>query len=406
MRAGLLQDGEPVLLIDRKDRRYMITLRASGSSDLRGGKLRHDDLIGTAEGRFVRTTRGESFLLVRPTLADFVLEMPRGAQIIYPKDLSVILLAADIYPGAAVLEAGTGSGALTLALLRAVGPTGRVYSYEVREEFARRARQNIERYFGPADHLVMRAQDVYDDIPDRPLDRVVLDVPEPWRVVSHATAVLRPGGILLSYLPTIPQTVELVTALRRAKAFALLETTEEALDLLERFREREGSAIAAVDFFYAAGNYSEDIIWPTPTWQQFNVTSFIDPGTTVTGIRVWGYSGGPPGPDETFYDDVSIQTAGTPSVILDLTYTSGSPVPPGGGNLLYNADLENDESVSLPFQFWCTYTQGATVVPAFGPISRVSPPGTLSPPHPPGLSRKLHIRRGPGKPRDVPYLPF
>lgn len=229
MRAGPLQDGEPVLLIDRKDRRYLVTLRAGASSDLRGGRLSHDQLIGTPEGRYVVTTRGEQFLLVRPTLGDFVLEMPRGAQIIYPKDLSVILLAADIYPGAMVLEAGTGSGALTMALLRAVGPTGRVYSYEVRDEFARTARQNIAKFLGGVDHLVMRTQDVYDGIPDRPLDRVVLDVPEPWRAVAHAAAVLRAGGILLSYLPTIPQTVELVTELRRSRAFALIETTETLL---------------------------------------------------------------------------------------------------------------------------------------------------------------------------------
>ena len=226
MRAGPLRPGEPVLLIDRKDRRYLVTLKSGGSSDLRGGKLQHDPLIGTAEGRYVVTTRGEKFLMVRPTLADFVLEMPRGAQVIYPKDLSVILLAADIYPGAAVLEAGTGSGALTMTLLRAVGPTGRVYSYEVREEFARTARQNIEKYLGPAEQLVMRTQDVYEAIPDRPLDRIVLDVPEPWRAVDHAIGALREGGILLSYLPTVPQTVELVATLRRSRAFGLIETTE------------------------------------------------------------------------------------------------------------------------------------------------------------------------------------
>ncbi len=181
MRTGPLQDGEPILLIDRKERRYLIVLRAGGVADLRGGKLPHDHLIGTPGGRFVKTTRGESLLLLRPTLAKFVLEMPRGAQIIYPKDLSAILLAADNAPGATELEAGTGSGALTMTLLQAGGPGGRVFSYEVREEFAKLAAQNIARYLGAADHLVMRAQDVYEGIPDAPLDRIVLDVPEPWR---------------------------------------------------------------------------------------------------------------------------------------------------------------------------------------------------------------------------------
>ncbi len=226
MRTGPLQDGEPVLLIDRKERRYLITLRGGAVSDLRGGKLHHDQLIGSTEGRYVQTTRGERVLLLRPTLAEFVLEMPRGAQIIYPKDLATILLAADIYPGAVVLEAGTGSGALTMALLRATGPTGRVYSYEVREEFARRASQNIHRYLGPVAHLQLRAQDVYASIPDSPLDRVILDVPEPWRVVDHAATALRPGGILLSYVPTIPQAAQMVETLRRSSAFTLLETLE------------------------------------------------------------------------------------------------------------------------------------------------------------------------------------
>lgn len=226
MRSGPLRDGEPVLLIDRKERRYLTTLRAGAVADLRGGKLPHDPLIGSPEGRMVTTSRGERFLLVRPTLAEFVLEMPRGAQIIYPKDLGAILLAADIYPGAAVLEAGTGSGALTMTLLQAVGPSGRVFSYEVREEFSRRAVQNIQRYLGPVDHLVLRAQDVYGGVPDAPLDRIVLDVPEPWRVVPHAVPALRPGGILLSYLPTVPQAARLVDALQQSQAFGLIQTSE------------------------------------------------------------------------------------------------------------------------------------------------------------------------------------
>lgn len=226
MRTGLLQDGEPILLIDRKDRRYLIVLRAGAVADLRGGKLPHDQLIGTLEGRPVGTTRGETFLMVRPTLAEYVLEMPRGAQIIYPKDLSSILLAADIHPGATVLEAGTGSGALTMTLLQAVGPAGRVFSYEVREDFARRAAQNIARYLGSADHLVVRAQDIYQSIPDGDLDRIVLDVPEPWRVVPHAVPAMRQGGILASYVPTVPQAARMVETLRQSGAFAMVETFE------------------------------------------------------------------------------------------------------------------------------------------------------------------------------------
>jgi len=226
-----LRAGEPVLLIDRRRRRYMIQLRSGGTSDLRGGKVSHDALLGREDGGTVVSTRGERFRVLRPTLAEFVLEMPRGAQVVYPKDLGAILIGADIFPGARVLEAGTGSGALTMTLLRAVGPGGRVVSYEVRDEFARIAEQNIRRFLGAVDRFVPRRHDIYAGIlrEDAPLDRIILDVPEPWRVAGHAVEVLIPGGIFCSYVPTVPQIVQTTEALRHTGAFDLIETVEVLL---------------------------------------------------------------------------------------------------------------------------------------------------------------------------------
>ncbi len=225
MRAGPFRPGEVALLVDRKGRRYLLRLQPGKVQDLRG-RLQHDALIGQEEGVVVRNSHGEVFLALRPTLAEYVLEMPRRTTPIYPKDLGAILVAADVYPGARVVEAGTGSGALTLALLRVVGPAGVVFTYEVRPELLEVARRNIEAIHGPADNLVARVHDVYEGIPDGPVDRVVLDLPEPWRVVPHAVEVLRPGGIFASYVPTVPQAHHTAEALRSSGAFALVETTE------------------------------------------------------------------------------------------------------------------------------------------------------------------------------------
>jgi tRNA (adenine57-N1/adenine58-N1)-methyltransferase len=153
-------------------------------------------------------------LVFRPTLEEFILKMTRGAQVVYPKDVGAILIAADIYPGATVVEAGAGSGALTIGLLRAVGPAGRVVSYEVREDFAGTARANVEAFLGKAENWDLRMGSVYEPIEEKDVDRIVLDVPEPWRAVSPAADAIRSGGILLSYLPTVPQIQQLTEALR------------------------------------------------------------------------------------------------------------------------------------------------------------------------------------------------
>lgn len=242
MRAGSLAAREPVLLIDRKHRSYLVWLTPGASHDLRGGRIAHDDLIGLSEGSTVETSRGEALLVLRPTLADYVLAMPRGAQVIYPKDLASILLLADIYPGAIVIEAGTGSGALTMALVRAVGPEGRVFSYEVRDEFLRGATRNIARYLGETPTLTVRLHDIAAGIPDAPADRIVLDLPEPWRVVLPAIEALRPGGVLLAYLPTTVQVAQTVEALRASRAFALIETVET----LQRPWHIEGQSVRPV----------------------------------------------------------------------------------------------------------------------------------------------------------------
>ena len=221
------QDGEQVLLVDQRGKRHLIFLRKSETFHSDRGWVTHDAIIGQPEGSWVRTSMGLRYLAMRPTLAEYVLEMPRGAQVIYPKDLAMILFWADIYPGCRVLEAGMGSGALTLALLRAVGPEGRVISYEQRDEFARRALANIHMRLGEVSTLTVRLRPVEDGLGDEgPVDRVLLDLPEPWKLVTAVAAVLRPGGILLSYVPTIIQSQQTTDALQRDRQWALVETFE------------------------------------------------------------------------------------------------------------------------------------------------------------------------------------
>jgi tRNA (adenine57-N1/adenine58-N1)-methyltransferase catalytic subunit len=211
-----------VLLVDSKGRRYLVRLAEGRSFHTHAGIVEHDQVVGRDEGSSVRAANGRSFLVLRPTLADLVLKMPRGAQVIYPKDLGAILMAADIGPGQRVLEAGVGSGALSMTLLRAGAD---VVGYELRDDFAERARQNVADALGVEVPYRVEVRDVGAGIDEIDLDRVLLDLPEPRRVLAHAAGALRPGGILLAYLPTINQTAELRVALDTA-GFALAETVE------------------------------------------------------------------------------------------------------------------------------------------------------------------------------------
>jgi tRNA (adenine57-N1/adenine58-N1)-methyltransferase catalytic subunit len=241
-RSRTLAAGERVLLVDRKDRRYLVTLHPGRSFQSHAGVIDHDSLIGRSEGEEVearqkdgRVTNAARYLVLRPTLADVVIGMPRGAQVIYPKDLGAILIAADIFPGARVLEAGVGSGALSMAMLRAGAV---ITGYELRGDFAERARANVDAFLGPGQPYDVIERDVYLGIASEGLDRVVLDLPEPWQVVPHAAKALAPGGILLSYLPSINQTAELRSALEHS-GFAMAETFE----ILRRTWHIEGRSV-------------------------------------------------------------------------------------------------------------------------------------------------------------------
>ena len=229
--------GDKVLLLDRKARRYLITLAEGGEFHTHAGPVLHADLIGKEEGVTVRSSAGSRFIAVRPTLAEFVLKMPRGAQVIYPKDLGQILFLADIFPGARVLEAGVGSGALSMTLLRAGAV---VTGYELRADFASRAQTNVAAFLGAdaASRFRVEERDVYDGIDETDLDRVVLDLPEPWRVVKHAEGALRPGGIFLAYVPSIIQVAQLRDALAES-AFGMAST----LEVLLRGWHVEGQAV-------------------------------------------------------------------------------------------------------------------------------------------------------------------
>ena len=232
-----LRPGERVLLFDSKGRRYLVTLAEGGEFHTHSGPVPHSDMIGFEEGLTVRSTRGARYVVVRPTLAEVVLKMPRGAQVIYPKDLGPILIMADIFPGAKVFESGLGSGALSMTLLRAGAV---VPGYELREDFANRARNNVAGFLGndALDRYHVTVRDAYDGVDERGFDRMVLDLPEPWRLVKPAEEVLRPGGILLSYLPTIGQVSTLRDALDRS-SFGIAETVE----ILQRSWHVEGQSV-------------------------------------------------------------------------------------------------------------------------------------------------------------------
>ena len=227
--------GERVLLFDSKERRYLVTLVEGGEFHTHAGFVRHEQLLGQPEGTVVRSTAGARYTAVRPTLGDFVLKMPRGAQVIYPKDLGPILVLADIFPGARVLESGVGSGALSMTLVRA---GAQVVGYELREDFAAKAKANVGAFLGSEEGYRVEVRDVYDGIDEVDLDRVVLDLPEPWRVVKAAEAALHPGGILLAYLPTIGQVAQLRATLDESR-FAMPET----LEVLWRTWHVEGASV-------------------------------------------------------------------------------------------------------------------------------------------------------------------
>jgi tRNA (adenine57-N1/adenine58-N1)-methyltransferase len=236
-RAGFAY-GDKVVVLDAKGRRYLATLKEGGQFHTHAGFFAHAELIGQPEGIVVKANRGAPYTVLRPTLEDFVVEMPRGAQVIYPKDLGAILMLADIGPGVRVLESGVGSGALSMTMLRAGAD---IVGYELREDFANRARSNVRSFLGAAalDRFRVEVRDCYEGIDERDVDRVLLDLPEPWRVVGHAEGALRPGGILLAYTPSIVQASQLRDALARSPAWL----AERTLEVLHRTWHVEGQAV-------------------------------------------------------------------------------------------------------------------------------------------------------------------
>jgi tRNA (adenine57-N1/adenine58-N1)-methyltransferase len=230
-------EGDQVLLIDTKKRRYLITLEAGGEFHTHSGVLSHDSLLGSAEGSSFRSSRGSTMLAIRPTLAEFVLKMPRGAQVIYPKDLGPILMLADIFPGARVLESGVGSGALSMTLVRAGAV---VHGYELREDFANRAVKNVGTFLGEQalERYTVEQRDVYQGIDEVDLDRVILDLPEPWQAVKHAAKAMHRGGVLVAYTPQITQAVQLREELS-GQGFGMVDTIE----VLNRGWHIEGQSV-------------------------------------------------------------------------------------------------------------------------------------------------------------------
>ena len=235
--------GDRVQLTDTKSRKHTIVLEAGREFHTNHGSIKHDELIGVSEGSVVVSSGNMSYLALRPLLLDFVLSMPRGAAVVYPKDAAAIVGLADVFPGAVVVEAGVGSGALTCSLLRAVGAAGYVYSFERREDFAKIAQKNVKNFFGetPTNWQVTLGdlQEKVTQLPEASVDRIVLDMLAPWECIDSIAQVLRPGGVVIAYVATTTQMSRFVEDLRLDKRW----TNPEGQELIQRPWHLEGLAV-------------------------------------------------------------------------------------------------------------------------------------------------------------------
>lgn len=223
-----MKPNDAVIFIDRKGRRYLKVLKP-GLKLLIRGELMADSLVGIEEGSRVKFSGGETFLVLRPTYADLVPHLPRTAQVIYPKDTGPLIVWGDVFPGATVIEGGVGAGALTIALLRAIGPHGRLVSYEIRDDFADLAQRNVATFFGAAPNWTLKRRDLYEGFDETAADRMFLDLPEPGRALQVAARALRPGGVLVGYVPTALQLKDTVDALQAHAEFGQIESFETLL---------------------------------------------------------------------------------------------------------------------------------------------------------------------------------
>ncbi|BBZ13509.1 hypothetical protein MBRA_37040 [Mycobacterium branderi] len=267
--SGPFSVGDRVQLTDAKGRHYTMLLSPGGEFHTHRGAIAHDFVIGLPEGSVVKSTNGDPFLVLRPLLVDYVMSMPRGAQVVYPKDAAQIVHEGDIFPGARVLEAGAGSGALTCSLLRAVGSAGRVISYEVRADHAEHARRNVETFVGETpDNWRLVTADLADcDLPDGSIDRVVLDMLAPWDVLGAVSRVLIPGGVLMVYVATVTQLSKAVEALRDQQCW----TEPRAWETLQRGWNVVGLAVRPqhnmrghTAFLISARRLAPGTVTPTP----------------------------------------------------------------------------------------------------------------------------------------------
>jgi len=268
-RTGPFAVGDRVQLTDPKGRHYTMILKPGAEFHTHRGALAHDEVIGLPEGSVVKSANGDAFLVLRPLLVDYVMSMPRGAQVIYPKDAAQIVHEGDIFPGARVLEAGAGSGALTCSLLRAVGPEGEVISYEIRADHAEHAERNVATFFGedPDNWRLIIADIVDSDLPDASVDRAVLDMLAPWDVLDAVARMLVPGGVLVIYVATVTQLSKTVEALRERQCWTeprSWETLQRGWNVVGLAVRPEHTMRGHTAFLISARRLAPGTVTPTP----------------------------------------------------------------------------------------------------------------------------------------------